>query len=317
MSIIIIIIIIIIVILAADIIKKEADSINKLSSRIKQNKEHIEDNHLKTNDDDNNKTIRSESRFVFPDGSTFVPAKSPVDDKNNAYEKFKTSMIITILPFLSSSSSASSLLTLLIDVDIQNKIDDIIRKSNVIQKVEAKIEIPPLDLGNNNFDVERMFKKNLKKLKCLEGINNDMDDDELDNLIGNLKNVSSRPSTTGDTGRINTGRLASSLSSSSIALDDATRHAIYSKSPRYINDSYNDYSNHKMINNYIQRPRSSGGGAAMRLAQNGQGIINNNINNSSKNNKNSYSNIYSNNYNNNYNNNHINDNEDTYSDYGL
>jgi len=161
-----------------------------------------------------------------------------------------------------------------------------------------------------------MLKKNLKKLKCLEGINNDMDDDELDNLIGNLKNVSSRPSTTGDTGRITTGRLASSLSSSSIALDDATRHAIYSKSPRYINDSYNDYSNHKMINNYIQRPRSSGG-ATMRLAQNGQGIINSNINNNSKNNKNSYSNIYSNNYNNNYNDNHMNDNEDTYSDYGL
>ena len=188
----------------------------------------------------------------------------------------------------------------------------------MIQKVDAKTEIPPLDLGNNNFDIERMFKKNLKKLKCLEGINNDMDDDELDNLIGNLKNVSSRPSTTGDTGRINTGRLASSLSSSSIVLDDATRHAIYSKSPRYINDSYNDYSNHKMTNNYIQRPRSSGG-ATMRLAQNGQGIINNNnnINNSSKNNKNSYSNIYSTNYNNNNNDNHMNDNEDTYSDYGL
>ena len=159
-----------------------------------------------------------------------------------------------------------------------------------------------------------------------------MEDDELDNLIGNLKNVSSRPSTTGDTGntninndskksynmdilgRINTGRMISSLSSSSIALDDATRHAIYSKSPRYINDSHNDYSSQKMINNYIQRPRSSGG-AAMRLAQNGQGIINSNI--SSKNINGYNMNSYANNYTNSYNDNQMNDNDDTYSDYGL
>ena len=291
--------------------KKESEVINKLSKRIKQNKEHMEDDHIhniNNNNDDNNKTIRSESRFVFPDGSTFVPVVSSFDDKKDAYEKFKTGIIII-------NTINITIIIIIVDKDIQNKIEDIIRKSEIAQKVDAKLSIPPLNLNEGTFDVERMLKKNMKKLKCLEGISNDMDDDELDNLIGNLKNVSSRPSTTGDTGRINTGRMVSSLSSSSIALDDATRHAIYSKSPRYINDSHNDYSSQKMVNNYVQRPRSSGG-AAMRLAQNGQGIINSNI--SSKNNNNGYNmNSYTNNYSNNYNDNHINDNDDTYSDYGL
>jgi len=202
------------------------------------------------------------------------------------------------------------------DRDIQLKIDDIIRKSELIQKTIPKIPVLDLNTNTNNFDVDRAFKKNLKKLKCLDGISNDIDDDELENLIGNLKNVSSRPSTSGDTGRITTGRMSTSLSSSSIALDDATRNAIiYSKSPRYVNDNYNDYSNNKMINNYNQRPRSSGG-AVTRMAQNGLGIINsNNINSSIKN-------INNINYNNKYttNNNdisNINDNDDTYSDYGL
>ena len=198
------------------------------------------------------------------------------------------------------------------------KIDDIIRKSELIQKTIPKV--PILDL-KETFDVERAFRKNLKKLKCLDGVSNDIDDDELENLIGNLKNVSSRPSTAGDTGRIITGRMSSSLSTSSIALDDATRNAIvFSKSPRYINDNYNDYSNgiaNKMINNYNQRPRSSGG-ASMRLAQNGLGIINSNTNSNVKyinNNSNKNNNDKYNTNNNDISN--INDNDDTYSDYGL
>jgi uncharacterized coiled-coil DUF342 family protein len=78
--------------------KKESEVINKLSKRIKQNKEHIEDDHIKISniDDDNSRTIRSESRFVFPDGSTFVPVKSTFEDKKDVYEKFKTGMIINI-----------------------------------------------------------------------------------------------------------------------------------------------------------------------------------------------------------------------------
>lgn len=190
------------------------------------------------------KTLDFESKFVLPDGSVFQPDKSKLDKSRPISAASSIPVDVDSLPNRETSALITDFkdtLQLLEDND-DPSVNRFTGKSSAVNDGSRS--------PDEDINVERLLRKNNRKLNMLDKINNNVNPSDVHSLLHRLSDIHSRPTTAG------TEKRPSSSSTSR----DEDRLYRNNSNKNIMNNNNND---NKKDNGYSSRPTS---GSSSRIS---------------------------------------------------